>query len=487
MKKQIFLWLTVFVTVVSSCEHIPFPGSQVPKDLEVKITDAFGKPVEDVYAGMLIKLSAPEFKDWNRQGLIKEEAKIYFDKQEAKIKEAKGDYILLTLPILNYTDLIKIDISLLLRNTRWQLCRACLFYRPTVTGVVFAGFTDGVADGTFNLPAEITLDAAGNIYVIDQRTGHDRIKRVTPAGVTTDFAGMADEFGRLVGIAIDNVRGLMYVSDATSQQIKAISMASPSSVTVLAGSGTAGNTDGTGTAASFRFGSNLVNDFGTSEIGQGMVIDAMGDLFVGELYTGTISSASQLRKVTHSGVVTLVRGSRIEPMSQEQVAMPSGITIDGSNNLYYTSGSSGFFQGITRITPAGAATRLAGKTSFEGLNDGMDDVAQFSYPKAITSYSSNLYVADGTNGALRRVTGAGNVITLAGVGHFATPAFCACPFVGPRDSSYVMPPLLASVDAYETLAGAIKMNQAGGVAVKSNGLIYVADYGYKCIWKITIH
>jgi hypothetical protein len=477
MKKQMFVWLSVLAIVFSACERIP--GNQLPKDIDITITDLAGKPVGSIYAGMTIKLVSPEFKKL----AIRQEGKFFIDKQEAEIKEAKGDYVLLTLPMLNYIELTGVDISLLIRNTRWQLCRACVLYRPTVRGVVLAG----AKEGTFNLPAEMTLDAAGNIYVIDQRTGHDLIKKVTPAGVTTDFAGMADEFGRLVGITIDNTRGLMYVSDATSQQVKAINLASPTTINVLAGSGTAGNTDGTGAAASFRFGSNPVNDFGTSEIGQGMTIDADGNLYVGEMYTATITFASQVRKITPSGVVTVVTGSRIEPMSQTEVAMPSGVSIDAGNNIHYVSGSSGFFQGITKITSGGVASRLAGKTSFEGLNDGTGNVAQFSYPKAITALNTYFYVADGTNGALRRVSNTGVVITLAGVGHFETAAYCACPFVGPRDSSYVMPSVfVVPADAYETLAKAIRMSQAGGVAVRNAGLIYVADYGYRCIWKITI-
>jgi hypothetical protein len=35
-------------------------------------------------------------------------------------------------------------------------------------------------------------------------------------------------------------------------------------------------------------------------------------------------------------------------------------------------------------------------------------------------------------------------------------------------------------------ARAIRMDQAGGIVVIHAGLIYVADCGYKCIWKITI-
>jgi hypothetical protein len=46
--------------------------------------------------------------------------------------------------------------------------------------------------------------------------------------------------------------------------------------------------------------------------------------------------------------------------------------------------------------------------------------------------------------------------------------------------------VLPDPEYYETAARAIRMDQVGGVAVINDRLIYVADYGYKCIWKITI-
>ncbi|MGO8056260.1 hypothetical protein, partial [Rhizobium leguminosarum] len=70
------------------------------------------------------------------------------------------------------------------------LCRSCLYYRPTVTGTIFSGFTGGVTDGTYLMPAEMINDYTGNIYVIDQRIGgHDRILKVSPTGAATTFAG----------------------------------------------------------------------------------------------------------------------------------------------------------------------------------------------------------------------------------------------------------------------------------------------------------
>ena len=125
--------------------------------------------------------------------------------------------------------------------------------------------------------------------------------------------------------------------------------------------------------------------------------------------------------------------------------------------------------------------------------DGMMDLvlqALFSSPRAIATNGTNLYVADAENGALRRVTAAGNVITLAGVGRNNTNSFSGGgTTLPPIEGSWLMPNplLLTSSDYYEIAASSIRMDQVGGVAVANSGrLIYVSDYGYKCIWKITI-
>jgi len=476
----------LFVLFTAACVKFPPEG---PKDIKTTITDLKGIPVKESGSNVPLKLSAPEFIELNKQGLLEKDGMISFDNIMVQIKEAKDDYIITAVPIMDYIDVRSLNISLYIRQTLVaRLCIACILYQPTVRGEIFAGFTGGVTDGTFLKPAEMIHDAAGNIYVIDQRiSNHDLILKISPAGVTTSFSGTGDVFGRLVGIGIDESRGVLYVSDATSQQVKSVNLVTPSTIVVLAGSGVAGNTDGTGAAASFRFGTQAVDNFGSSETGQGLTVDASGNIYVGENQTGSL--ASQVRRITPAGVVTTVPGTHIvATMSETESAMPSGITLNSANEIFTTSGSSGFFQGINKFTTAGVFSRFAGKVSFEGLNDGTGAVAQFSYPKAIRTYNDYFYVADGTNGALRRVSPVGKVITLAGVGHFNTNRFNGSGPLAPLQGSYLMEGLLAipNPDYYETAASAIRMDQAGGVTAVSGGLIYVSDYGYQCVWKITV-
>ncbi len=482
MKKIIPL---LFVLFVVACEK--FPQEDQLKEIDTKITDLKGAPMKEAGAGTPVKLTAPEFKELNRQGLLLKDGYIAFDKELVKIKEAADDYIITAVPILNYVDLRYVDIRLYMGvNPIAILCRTCMFYRSTVTGTIFSGFTGGAADGSFHMPAEMINDAAGNLYVIDQlASNHDVIVKVSPTGVNSVFAGAGDVFGKLVGIGIDESRGLLYVSDASSQQVKTINLASPGTITVLAGSGSAGNTDGTGTAASFRFGTERVEDFRTNETGQGLTVDASGNIYVGE--NTTSSYGSQVRRITPTGVVTTVPGTHIfSTTSEDESAMPSGITLNGANEIFTTSGSSGFYQGINRFTTAGVFSRFAGKESYEGLNDGVGGIAQFSYPKALRYFNTSFYVADGTNGALRRVNASGKVITLAGVGHFNTNRFNGP--LPPLEGSYLMEGILVipNPDYYEIAASAIRMDQVGGVAVINDRLIYVSDHGYRCIWKITI-
>ena len=132
------------------------------------------------------------------------------------------------------------------------------------TGVVttLAGAAAGSANGTgtaatFSGPSGITTDGT-NLYVAD--TTNNMIRKIvissavvtTLAGSTTagstNGTGTAARFSGLTGIATDQTN--LYVADKTNNMIRQV-VISTGVVTTLAGATTAGSTNGTGTAARF--------------------------------------------------------------------------------------------------------------------------------------------------------------------------------------------------------------------------------------------
>jgi sugar lactone lactonase YvrE len=146
----------------------------------------------------------------------------------------------------------------------------------TLAGNTNPGSSDGTgAAASFSRPGGLVLDAAGNLYVAD-RDNH-KIRKVTPAGVVTTFAGTGSPgdvdgnrttatFNSPKAIAID-AAGNFYIADAGNHKIRKISP--DGTVSTLAGNGSAGFSDG-------QFSSAYFND------PSGLVIDEMGNLYVAD-------------------------------------------------------------------------------------------------------------------------------------------------------------------------------------------------------------
>lgn len=90
---------------------------------------------------------------------------------------------------------------------------------------------------------------------------------------------------------------------------------------------------------------------------------------------------------------------------------PRSIVRDATGNLFVLdTGNSA----IRRVTPAGVVTTLAGSPNNRAVVDGIGTAAGFFIPTAMAiDAAGNLYVAD--NGTIRRVTPFGVVTTIAGV------------------------------------------------------------------------
>ncbi len=259
---------------------------------------------------------------------------------------------------------------------------------------------------TFNLTTGLATDSTGAVYVANS---HNTILKITSAGVVMTFAGKPDERGTAdgvssearfvypIGIATDAADNV-YVADKVSNTIRKITPMGE--VTTFAGAaGNAGHADGMGANASF---SGPV----------AAATDSAGNIYVADYGNSTI------RKVTPTGDVTTLAGSAGESGEVDGVGAaarfttPYSIATDREGNIFVAEISSHV---IRKITPAGVVTTLAGKAGEAGHADGIGTNATFSSPHGVAAdYQGNVYVADYGNDTIRKITPAGVVTTLAG-------------------------------------------------------------------------
>jgi sugar lactone lactonase YvrE len=356
----------------------------------------------------------------------------------------------------------------------------------TPSGVVttFAGTPGkaGTADGTsasaqFGFPQGITIDGSNNVYVTDAGL----IRKITPSGVVTTLCSFAAS-----SIAVDGA-GNLYVANTGGQTISKI--APSGMVTTLAGvSGAAGVADGVGDLARFNF-----------SLGPGLVVDSSGYIYVAD------SGNSLIRKVTQAGSVTTLAGKAGSLGSEDgtgtaaEFDYPLGLGVDNFGNIYVADS---FNSTIRKITPSGIVTTLAGKAGVMGSSDGTGPEAEFGRPTAVAVDNfGNVYVNDSPS--IRKITPSGAVTTvatggpldylMAGIavdnsGNIYVPIFIPAdvpviPFTMPQGTGQI---LKVTPTGVITNLADIPTGIPYGVAVDSLGNVYVTDNGSVALGNGTI-
>jgi len=332
-----------------------------------------------------------------------------------------------------------------------------------VTTLAGVARMDGSADGTgnaarFDQPCGVAVDSAGNVYVAD--TLNSTIREVTPAGAVTTLAGLAGspgsadgtgsaaQFEYPSGVAVDGA-GNVYVADTSSHTIRIMTPVGTNwVVTTLAGlAGTDGSADGAGSEARFY------NP-------KGVAVDSAGNVYVADTWNNTIRKATPVG--TNWAVTTLAGmagsfGSQDGTGNAARFYYPEGVAVDSAGNLYVTDT---YNCTLRKVTPSGVVTTLAGLAHSAGSADGTGSVARFNAPWGVAVDSAdNLYVADKSNCAIRKVTPAGVVTTFAGVA--------------------------ATWGSADGTGSAARFLNPSGVAVDSAGNVYVADCGNDTIRQMT--
>lgn len=338
----------------------------------------------------------------------------------------------------------------------------------------FAGDGGPATAARLNGPRDVSVDAAGSVFIAD--LGNNRVRRVdgasgvistiagTGAAASTGTGGPATAASLRTPFAVfvdDQSFGDVYIAESLANKVRRV-RASDGIIDAFAGTGTAGFSGDGGAAASaqltapvdiavdddgaFVATANRVRrvDFAASTISTvagkpdfddvldgvaathtqldldfpgDVAFDAAGNLFFTDTYN------VRIRRVdATTGIVTTVAGNgsqgyngELVPAADVWIFLPTAVAVDAAGNVYYTDESR------VRVIDAttGLVRTVAGTGVCEFSGDGGPAVsAEVCYPAdLLVEPSGDLLVADSENRRVRRIDMAtGEISTIAGNG-----------------------------------------------------------------------
>ncbi|MEN8226061.1 MAG: T9SS type A sorting domain-containing protein [Bacteroidota bacterium] len=291
-------------------------------------------------------------------------------------------------------------------------------YVSTYAGTGNPGFVNGdTSIASFKQPFGICIDPAGNVYLAD--AGNNCIRKISIDGQVSIYAGTGQsgyldgpaleaKFKQPINICMDD-SGNMYVSDFLNQRIRKIS--ADMMVTTIAGNGNDGYLDGPAMDAMFNY-------------PRGICLDDTGNIYIGDSWN------HRIRKISTDGMVSTWAGggSNIGVQSvggyvdasdtAARFYTPCELSIDGFNNIYVADA---YTHRIRKIAPDRMVSTVAGSGDLGpdggGFQNGAATTAMFKVPTAchITTDGS-IFVGDGSNQRVRRISTDQMVYTFAGSG-----------------------------------------------------------------------
>jgi uncharacterized protein (TIGR03437 family) len=325
--------------------------------------------------------------------------------------------------------------------------------------------TTVAGNSTWNVPISVRLDAAGNMYVPDYYNHVvykvDTVGNTTIVAGTYQKAGFAGDGALATSALLQNPAGVvpapdgtLYITEYAAHRIRKV--APNGIITTFAGTGNAGFSGDGGQAASAEIknpwdilidasGNTLFSDYGNARVRKitpaGIISTVAG--FGTRTYSGDGAFALQaginpsalglgtggsyyivdsgiaydggserVRMVAANGIITTVAGNGTNADSGDggkatsaSLGGPSGVALDSGGNLYI---SEYYTQHIRKVSPDGTITTYAGAPGYGYSGDGGPALdAELYAPRGLAVDSANnLYIADGNNRRIRKISGA---------------------------------------------------------------------------------
>ena len=234
----------------------------------------------------------------------------------------------------------------------------------------------------------IAVDAADDLYLLLDPGSHRRrsidVRRVTPSGEVTHLSEHISEHFYGWALAADG-QAHAWVPSAEMTGAVFYDLASDA-----------------------RPGVTKHNrPFGDRRMFESIAADAGGNLIA--------MDRSYIYKIAPTGAITLLGNANIEnhelaePLFEEQFH----IAVDRDGMIFVADKTADI---ILKMTTDGSFTLVAGVPNEAGAMDGPTDKAQFKAPQGLAlDHDGNIYVADSGNHTIRRIARGGGVSTLAGM------------------------------------------------------------------------
>jgi sugar lactone lactonase YvrE len=369
----------------------------------------------------------------------------------------------------------------------------------TYAGSGVSGFLGDGGEATsarLSLPWDVTMDAAGNLYIAD--FSNYRVRKVTAVGIISTFAGSgiwgscgnggpatSACFRSIVSVEVTS-SGFLIIADGSSHNVRSVPLGG-GTISSIAGTGVTGYSGDGGPAVEAQ----LSGPRGLAEHPElGTFVADANNQRIRWIDTGNTIW-------TYAGNGGVSYGGDGGPAAFAIMNSPLAIATDSQGNLYIADT---FNNAIRKVDTRGIITTVAGTGEWGSSGDGGAATnAKMGSPSGVAVDSQGrIYIADTDNDRIRRVSASGTITTFALV---SRPAGIA---VDGNDNLYVAEQLIHRVKKI-TPSGSISnfagtgtrgFSGDGGSATAAalaipkgiaafGGNIYIADSGNDRIRKVT--